>query len=324
MAKKILPCGSLKNTMTTAAIRMGDGHVVHSCGDCEVEVPMGSGTIAHRFYVCPYRSLNQRFTPWRRLAVLTPQGCKTSRRNNARRQGTLADPVAPAARHLPRHGESSSMRTWTRTTEAPATPTPNRHHLPAIPDAGPRGPAPNGCTSPPFSRQSSASDRQCFTRVPRRAADGASSSSAASLPGSAALPLSGGPHAAGTREPAADRRPAQGMGGQPSPQPPNRQGTEGTSQQRGHDVCGSRADAEMTVTSGPQESADPLPAATTRSVPQQREPSTEYAPGGHPGTTTRHPSPTSATLDQDRVTIPSQPPRGHRSKGSRVPSTTWN
>ena len=37
--------------MTTAAIRMGDGHVVHSCWDCEVEVPMGSRTIAHRFYV---------------------------------------------------------------------------------------------------------------------------------------------------------------------------------------------------------------------------------------------------------------------------------
>ena len=51
VAKKFLPCGSLKNTMTTAAIRMGDGHVVHSCGDCEVEVPMGSRTIAHRFYV---------------------------------------------------------------------------------------------------------------------------------------------------------------------------------------------------------------------------------------------------------------------------------
>ena len=32
VAKKILSCGSLKNTMTTAAIRMGDGHVVHSCG----------------------------------------------------------------------------------------------------------------------------------------------------------------------------------------------------------------------------------------------------------------------------------------------------
>ena len=37
--------------MTTAAIRMGDEHVVHSCGNCEVEVPMCSRTIAHRFYV---------------------------------------------------------------------------------------------------------------------------------------------------------------------------------------------------------------------------------------------------------------------------------
>ena len=49
VAKKILTCGSLRNTMTTAAIRMGD--MVHSCGDCEVEVPMGSRTIGHRFSV---------------------------------------------------------------------------------------------------------------------------------------------------------------------------------------------------------------------------------------------------------------------------------
>ena len=51
MAKKSLPCGDLKNILPTAAIRMGDGHVVHSCGDCEVEVPMGSRSIAHQFYV---------------------------------------------------------------------------------------------------------------------------------------------------------------------------------------------------------------------------------------------------------------------------------
>ena len=37
--------------MPTAAIRMGDGHVVHSCWDCEVEVPMGSESIVHRLYV---------------------------------------------------------------------------------------------------------------------------------------------------------------------------------------------------------------------------------------------------------------------------------
>ena len=51
VAKKTLPRGDLKNIMPTAAIRMGDGHVVHSCGDCENDVPMGSRSIAHRLYV---------------------------------------------------------------------------------------------------------------------------------------------------------------------------------------------------------------------------------------------------------------------------------
>ena len=51
VAKKILPRGVLKNVMPTAAIPMGDGHVVHSCADYEIDVPMGSRSIAHRFYV---------------------------------------------------------------------------------------------------------------------------------------------------------------------------------------------------------------------------------------------------------------------------------
>ena len=51
MAKKTLPCGDLQNIMPTAAICMGDCHVLHSCGDYEVDVPMGSRSIAHRFYV---------------------------------------------------------------------------------------------------------------------------------------------------------------------------------------------------------------------------------------------------------------------------------
>ena len=72
----------------------------------------------------------------------------------------------------------------------------------------------------------------------------------------------------------------------------------------------------MTETSGPQESDDPVPAATTCSMPQQRELSTEYAPGGHPGTTSRHPSPTSTTLDQDRVTMPPPPPRPPQQRGT--------
>ena len=51
VTKKNLPRGDLKNIMPTAAIRMGDGHVVHSCGGWEVEVPLGSRSIAHRLYV---------------------------------------------------------------------------------------------------------------------------------------------------------------------------------------------------------------------------------------------------------------------------------
>ena len=51
VAKKSLACGNVTNTMPTAAIRIGDGHVVQSCGNFEVEVPMGSRTIAHRFCV---------------------------------------------------------------------------------------------------------------------------------------------------------------------------------------------------------------------------------------------------------------------------------
>ena len=38
VAKKMLPCGDLINILPTAAIRMGDGHVMHGCGDGEVEV----------------------------------------------------------------------------------------------------------------------------------------------------------------------------------------------------------------------------------------------------------------------------------------------
>ena len=51
VARKNLPRGDLKKIMPTAAIRMGDGHVVHSSGGCEVGMPMGSRSSAHWFYV---------------------------------------------------------------------------------------------------------------------------------------------------------------------------------------------------------------------------------------------------------------------------------
>ena len=60
---------------------------------------------------------------------------------------------------------------------------------------------------------------------PQQAADGASSSSATSLPGSAGGPLPRGQHATDTRprEPAADQRPAQGVGGEPPKTPSPRE-----------------------------------------------------------------------------------------------------
>ena len=51
VAKNISPRAALKNIMPTVAIRMADGHVVQSFRDCEVEVPMGSRSIAHWFHV---------------------------------------------------------------------------------------------------------------------------------------------------------------------------------------------------------------------------------------------------------------------------------
>ena len=51
VAEKSLSRGDLKNIMPTAAICMGDGHVLHSCGDCEVNVPMASTSMAHWFYL---------------------------------------------------------------------------------------------------------------------------------------------------------------------------------------------------------------------------------------------------------------------------------
>ena len=51
VANKMLPPWDLKSIMPTTSICIGEDHVVQSCGDCEVDVPMGSRSIAHRFYV---------------------------------------------------------------------------------------------------------------------------------------------------------------------------------------------------------------------------------------------------------------------------------
>ena len=65
----------------------------------------------------------------------------------------------------------------------------------------------------------------------------------------------------------------------------------------------------MTAISGPEETGDLPPTATSCSMPHQREPSTENVPGGYLSTTPGHPSPTGTTLHQDQETMPPQPPR---------------
>ena len=113
-----------------------------------------------------YRSPLRPFAPRRGLG--SPHASGMQGGTPEQRQGTRNPGQSrrrSRTRH-PRRGESSSMRVWTGTTGAPATPKPSGHHLPPIPVAGPRGPAPNGRTSRPFSRQSSASGRQRSTQAP--------------------------------------------------------------------------------------------------------------------------------------------------------------
>ena len=58
MSKQILPRGDLKDIMPTAAIRMRDGHVVHSCGNCDVDVPVETTSIVCLFYVMDTEALD--------------------------------------------------------------------------------------------------------------------------------------------------------------------------------------------------------------------------------------------------------------------------
>ena len=58
MAKKILPVGNLKNIMPTAAIHIGDDHLVRSCGNCDVNVCVRTRSLVHRFYVMDTETLD--------------------------------------------------------------------------------------------------------------------------------------------------------------------------------------------------------------------------------------------------------------------------
>ena len=230
--------------------------------------------------------------------------------------------------------------------EVPTTPAPNGRHLPLIGDADPRGHAPSGRTSPPFSRQPSASHWRRFTRARtgqqterpahppppsqgRRPTRCRGDSTARTHTQGSPRPTKGlrkgwgdSPPNNPPRERGAmtlvqdtctdhptNRSPCTTTFPVPAATQPNRQGAQGASQQREHGGSGTGAIAEMTDNCDPQKSDDPLPATTTCSMPQQQEPSTGYVPGGHSGTTPGHPSPTSATPDQDRKAMAPPPPR---------------
>ena len=70
VAQKILPSGDLNNIMPTAAVHMGYG-VVHSCGDCEVNVPMGTRSIVPGLYVMDNEAFD--FVPGTNFFAERPQ-----------------------------------------------------------------------------------------------------------------------------------------------------------------------------------------------------------------------------------------------------------
>ena len=149
----------------------------------------------------------------------TPEQHQETRNPSRSRRRSRTPP--PAARRVVFHedtdrghgGPNDLHAQWTSSTTDPRRrskrPRTERAHIPTIPTPAER-------------------ERQAALHTgPHRAADGASNSSATSLPGSAAGPLPGGQHATDTRprEPAADQRSAQGVGGQPSQHPPPASGT---------------------------------------------------------------------------------------------------
>ena len=165
--------------------------------------------------------------------ALVPRGCRAARQNSTRKQGTLTDSGAAAAGHPAARRVVFHEGTDRGHGGLPA----NRHHLPPIPAAGPRGPAPSGRTSPPFPAQQSERDRQRSTQATTRPQ---TVRPARPLPPPQSRPplrCQGERNAAGTRPrgPAADQRPERGVGGQtPQSPPPPQAGRESTGPRHGH------------------------------------------------------------------------------------------
>ena len=118
------------------------------------------------------------------------------------------------------------MRVRTEAVEAPTTRRPNKHHLPPIPGAGPRGPTPSGRTSPPFPRWPSERDRQRSTQAPpgnRRCIQ-----LVRRLPPRVTGQSAAGGMVTRSKGPAADKQPEQEVGEQTTQSPPTQAGHDST------------------------------------------------------------------------------------------------
>ena len=106
--------------------------------------------------------------------------------------------------------------------EASTTRRPNRHHLPPIPGASPRGPAPSGRISPPFPRRPSECDRQRSTQAPTRQQTVHPARPPPPSQGRWPVCYRGyrTPRTRGQRGPAANQRPEHGVGGGTPQSPP--------------------------------------------------------------------------------------------------------
>ena len=125
----------------------------------------------------------------------------------------------------------------TEALEAPKTRRLDRHHLPPIRGAGPRGPAPGGRKSPRFPRWPSERGRQRSTRAPTRKQTVHPASPPPPSPrhGPVHCRGDGTPRTRGQAEPQQTSNPDGGLGNQPLKAPPlPHAGRDSTSPGHGH------------------------------------------------------------------------------------------
>ena len=179
---------------------------------------MGSPSGTYRSPPRPFAPRRGRGSPYTSgMQGGTPQQPQETRNPSRSRRRSRTPP--PAARRVVFHEDTD------RSHGGPYDPHAQRASATTDPRRRSKRPRTDRAQIPTIPTPAQRERQAALHTGPRRAADGASSSSATSLSGSAAGPLPGGQHATDTRprEPAADQKPAQGVGGQPPQQPPPRE-----------------------------------------------------------------------------------------------------